>query len=157
MNTLARSEFFGRNPNGCIISTNGKAKKTIPGYFNCEGALMSSKLSGRRRFLRDSAALVGLAAGVAPSAGAHMSPSEAPPKDCKDPKEVIAYGERSRFVTSVRAPVAERDSPDAFGLMFHVLRPLQDSVGSITPSSLHYVATHRGSYVPEIDPKEHRL
>jgi sulfane dehydrogenase subunit SoxC len=27
----------------------------------------------------------------------------------------------------------------------------------ITPSSLHYVATHRGSYVPEIDPKEHRL
>ena len=72
-------------------------------------------------------------------------------------KEIIAYGERSRFVTSLRAPVAERDSPDAFGLMFHVLTPLQDSVGSITPSSLHYVATHRGSFVPEIDPKEHRL
>ena len=38
-----------------------------------------------------------------------------------------------------------------------VLTPLQDSVGSITPSSLHYVATHRGSFIPEIDPKEHRL
>ena len=44
-----------------------------------------------------------------------------------------------------------------FGLTFHVLTPLQDSVGIITPSSLHYVATHRGSYVPDIDPREHRL
>jgi sulfane dehydrogenase subunit SoxC len=48
-------------------------------------------------------------------------------------------------------------SPDTFGLTFHVLTPLQDSVGIITPSSLHYVATHRGSYVPEINPAEHRL
>jgi hypothetical protein len=38
-------------------------------------------------------------------------------------------------------------SPDAFGLVFHVTTPLQDSVGIITPSSLHYVATHRGSFV----------
>ena len=27
----------------------------------------------------------------------------------------------------------------------------------ITPSSLHFVGTTRGSYIPEIDPKEHRL
>jgi sulfane dehydrogenase subunit SoxC len=70
---------------------------------------------------------------------------------------MIAYGDRSRFVTSTRMPVAERMSPDDFGLTFHVLTPLQDSVGIITPSSLHYVATHRGSYVPEINPLEHRL
>ncbi len=44
-----------------------------------------------------------------------------------------------------------------FGLTFHVLTPLQDSVGIITPSSLFYVATHRGSFVPDIDPGEHRL
>jgi len=37
------------------------------------------------------------------------------------------------------------------------LTPLQDSVGMMTPSSLHYVAAHRGFIVPEIDPKEHRL
>jgi sulfane dehydrogenase subunit SoxC len=48
-------------------------------------------------------------------------------------------------------------SPDMYGLTFHVLTPLQDSVGIITPSSLFYVATHRGSFVPEIDPTEHRL
>ena len=54
-------------------------------------------------------------------------------------------------------PVAERHSPDEFGLTFHVLTPLQDSVGIITPSSLHYTATHRGAFVPDIDPREHRL
>ena len=75
----------------------------------------------------------------------------------KDIKELIAYGERSRFVTSLRVPVSERMSPDMFGLTFHVLTPLQESVGIITPSSLFYTATHRGAFVPDIDPREHRL
>jgi hypothetical protein len=72
-------------------------------------------------------------------------------------KELIAYGDRSRFVTSVRIPHGGRPSPDAFGLIFHVATPLQDSVGVITPSSLHYWATTRGSFLPDIDPKDHRL
>jgi sulfane dehydrogenase subunit SoxC len=77
----------------------------------------------------------------------------------KGSKELIAYGERSRFVTSVRIahPVGGRPSPDAFGKVFHVAAPLQDSVGVITPSSLHYVATTRGSFMPDIDPKQHTL
>ena len=116
---------------------------------------MDSKRPNRRGFLKGGAAVAGLAAGAAQSAKAQAPESKWHEKGTN--KEIIAYGERSRFVTSLRAPVAERDSPDAFGLMFHVLTPLQDSVGSITPSSLHYVATHRGSFVPEIDPKEHRL
>ncbi len=72
-------------------------------------------------------------------------------------KELIAYGERSHFVTSMRMAVAERPSPDMFGLTFHVLSPLQDSVGIITPSSLHFIGTHRGAIVPDIDPREYRL
>jgi len=62
-------------------------------------------------------------------------------------KELIEYGERSKYVTSVRIshPPGGRPSPDAFGKVFHVAAPLQDSVGVITPSSLHYVATTRGS------------
>ncbi len=73
-------------------------------------------------------------------------------------RSLIAYGERSRFVTSlIRMPVAERHSPDEFGLTFHVLAPLQDSVGIITPNSLFYTATHRGAFVPDIDPRAHRL
>src|SRR5580700_5511908 len=71
--------------------------------------------------------------------------------------ELIAYGDRSRFVTSIRVPVSERHSPDEFGLTFHVLAPLQDSFGIITPNSLFYTATHRGAFVPDIDPREHRL
>src|ERR1700676_5586193 len=131
-----------------------EGQENNPWLLQLRRSAMSSKLSGRRRFLRDSAALVGLAAGVVPSAGAQMSPSEAPPKDNKD---LIAYGERSHYVKSVRIPVMERMSPDDFEMTFHVLSPLQDSVGIITASSLHYVATHRGSYVPDINPQEHRL
>ena len=52
-----------------------------------------------------------------------------------------------------RAPDGGRPSPDAFGKAFHMASPLQDSVGVITPSSLHYMATTRGSYMPDIDPK----
>jgi sulfane dehydrogenase subunit SoxC len=60
-------------------------------------------------------------------------------------------------VTSVRIahPIGGRPSPDAFGKVFHVASPLQDSVGVITPSSLHYIATTRGSFMPDIDPKQH--
>jgi sulfane dehydrogenase subunit SoxC len=116
---------------------------------------MDSKKPSRRGILKDGAALAGLAMGAARSARGQTPATEAPSKERA--KELIAYGERSRFVTSIREPIAERPSPDAFGLTFHVLTPLQDSVGMVTPSSLHYVATHRGSYVPEIDPREHRL
>ena len=43
------------------------------------------------------------------------------------------------------------------GSSFMCAAPLQDSVGVITPSSLHFVGTTRGSYIPDIDPREHRL
>jgi sulfane dehydrogenase subunit SoxC len=120
---------------------------------------MASKQSNRRKFLKDGAVLAGLAVGAVGSAKAQTPASEpqSPEAHPKTLKELIAYGERSRFVNSIRVPVADRPSPDAFGLTFHVLTPLQDSVGVVTPSSLHYVATHRGFIVPEIDPKEHRL
>src|SRR6266478_1029935 len=113
---------------------------------------MDSKKRNRRGFLRDSAALAGLAAG-----GAQLGKGQTQGTPPKKIDELIAYGERSRFVTSTRIPVAERHSPDEFGLTFHVLTPLQESVGIITPSSLFYTATHRGAFVPDIDPKEHRL
>src|ERR1700724_2968870 len=63
------------------------------------------------------------------------------------------------YVTSVRIahPIGGRPSPDAFGKVFHVASPLQDSVGVITPSSLHYAATPRGSFMPAFDPRRHPL
>jgi len=118
---------------------------------------MESKKPSRRKFLKGGAeaAVAGLAVGAIGSASAQTVAPDAHPQ--KSLKDLVAYGERSRFVTSVRVPVEERESPDQFGLTFHVLTPLQDSVGMITPSSLHFVGTHRGSIVPDIDPKEHRL
>ena len=116
---------------------------------------MSLKRSDRREFLKRGAALaggLGLAAakpaiGQTPAAGGIITGSP----------ELVAYGTRSRFVTSERIAHGGRASPDAFGLDFHIASPIQDSVGAITPSSLHYVGTTRGAFVPEIDPQEHRL
>ena len=113
---------------------------------------MDSKKSNRRGFLKNSAALAGLAAG-----GGGLAKAQTPGTPTRKIEELIAYGDRSRFVTSIRKPVADRHSPDEFGLTFHVLTPLQDSFGIITPSSLFYTATHRGAFVPDIDPREHRL
>src|SRR3989442_9695462 len=116
---------------------------------------MSSKRSGRREFLKRSAALAGgLTLGAAAPA---MGQAPASPPMIKGDKDQIAYGDRSQFVTSVRIAHGGRPSPDDFGLVFHVASPLQDSVGVITPSSLHFVGTTRGSYIPQIDPREHRL
>jgi sulfane dehydrogenase subunit SoxC len=77
----------------------------------------------------------------------------------KGTKELVEYGQRSHYVTSMRMahPMGGRPSPDMFGKTFHIATPLQDSVGVITPSSLHYVATTRGAFVPDIDPKQHTL
>jgi sulfane dehydrogenase subunit SoxC len=60
------------------------------------------------------------------------------------------YGDRSPFEKAVRW---RRDSktPET-GSSF---TPLQDSVGTITPSSLHYERHHAG--IPTIDPARHRL
>ena len=118
---------------------------------------MDSKPRNRRAFLKSSAALAGLTVtGVRPAL-AQTPMSEMAEGLSPRNKELIAYGERSKYVTSIRVPVTSRMSPDMYGLTFHVNTPLQDQLGSITPSSLFYVATHRGSYVPEIDPSTHRL
>src|SRR5437762_13940354 len=113
---------------------------------------MDSKKASRRKFLKGGAAAA--AVGAIQSASA-QAPAPAPVK--RSLKDEVAYGERSHYVTSVRVAVLERASPDEFGLTFHVLTPLQDQVGIITPSSLHFVGTHRGAIVPDIDPKNHRL
>src|SRR6266403_3602034 len=111
---------------------------------------MDSKKASRRRFLKGGAA--------AAAVGAIQSASGQTPAPVKRSlKDEVAYGERSHYVTSARVAVLERASPDEFGLTFHVLTPLQDSVGNITPSSLHFVGTHRGAIVPDIDPREYRF
>src|SRR5438067_10761931 len=122
---------------------------------------MGPNRTSRREILKSGGALAGgfTLGAVAPALGqthdhsSGQAPAQINPM-IMGSKELVEYGQRSRYVTSVRI-VHARPSPDAFGKVHHIASPLQDSVGVITPSSLHYVATTRSSYVPDIDPKEH--
>jgi len=131
---------------------------------------MASKRTSRRELLKSGAVAAGGLAvlGQTPASGQTPVSDQAPAHDhaagpvnpmIKGTKDLVEYGQRSHFVTSARIahPVGGRHSPDAFGKTFHIATPLQDSVGVITPSSLHYVATTRGAFVPDIDPKQHTL
>jgi sulfane dehydrogenase subunit SoxC len=106
--------------------------------------------ASRRKFLKSSAAAAAL--GAVPATTGHASAAET-----KSLTDLVAYGERSHYVTSHRVAVPGRPSPDEFGMTFHVGAPLQDLVGSITPSSLHFIGTHRGAIVPDLDPATHKL
>ncbi len=133
---------------------------------------METKKASRRRFLRQ-AALVGIAAGAAPALKAQMemmpmsgsstggsaaasSPGAAAPPG--NPTDRLAYGVRSRHEKTIRAIAGDSVNPEHmhFGRMLNVLTPLQDIVGSITPTPLHFVSAH-GYTPPDIDPKAHRL
>jgi len=116
---------------------------------------MNPKESGRRRFLKNSAALAGLAVGAVQPAGGQ---SAGPEKTEASPKDIHTYGERSRFEKSVRTgamglydPARPGDHRD-----FGFRTPTQDSVGIITPASLHFVIAH-GYEPPDIDPNEYHL
>ncbi|HWC97108.1 MAG TPA: sulfite dehydrogenase [Candidatus Sulfopaludibacter sp.] len=63
---------------------------------------------------------------------------------------VRAYGERSPFETAKRSL-----DEDRFLEASQTRTPLGESVGILTPSSLHYERHHSG--VPRIDPAQHRL
>jgi sulfane dehydrogenase subunit SoxC len=107
---------------------------------------MSTDKTDRRRFLKNGAALAGVGVGAA------ILPANA--QTVSDPAGLRAYGQRSHFATSIRIPAEDRPyiGPDGGQRM----TPLQDSVGIITPNSLHFISTH-GYDPPDIDPKEHRL
>ena len=126
---------------------------------------MDSKRTSRRELLKSGAALAGgLTVGdmhrVRPKHTTIRRP-RAPKTFSDDPRQQGV--DRIRPALQVRdlgahtAPPGGRPSPDLFGKQFHIATPLQDSVGTITPSSLHYVATTRGSYMPDIDPRQHTL
>jgi sulfane dehydrogenase subunit SoxC len=105
----------------------------------------------RRRFLQGGAAL-----GAALVAGAgHPIAGQAQPAP-EDPSKVLGgplrpYGERSRFEQGFREKHLASKT-DEFGGMN---TPLDETLGIITPSALHYVV-HRGG-LPDIDPRKHRL
>ena len=141
---------------------------------------MDSKPSSRRDVLKGGALAVGAVAGgasvsalgsgamtpalaetpaSAPAAAAASYATNVAPM-VPSTEATIAYGVRSHYVTSKRIQEAGRKTPAIytdFGLTAHVYTPLQDSYGTIQASSLHYFATTKGSFVPDLDPAQHTL
>jgi sulfane dehydrogenase subunit SoxC len=110
---------------------------------------MDSKESGRRRFLKHTAALVGVAAGA--GAGA----------------EWAARGQQAKSEgQSTKPDVQAKDGRvhgDALrrGVRYSIdhityYTPIQDYAGIITPAQLHFVQQH-SSHLPDIDVQQHRL
>jgi sulfane dehydrogenase subunit SoxC len=137
------------------------------GSISKEGP-MGSEQNSRRDILKRGVSLAGglTVAAITPALGEtpehdhSMAPASGSQNEypmIPGNKELVAYGERSHFVTSVRIRHGNGGSPDEFGKLFHIASPIQDQVGNITPSALHYVATTRQSFIPDIDPKKHTL
>jgi sulfane dehydrogenase subunit SoxC len=91
---------------------------------------------------------MGAAVGGSLLAGQKAMALEADPRKLGEP--LGPYGERSPFEKAVRWR-RESKTPET-GSSF---TPLHDSVGILTPSSLHYERHHSG--IPTIDPAGHRL
>src|SRR5919109_92571 len=104
----------------------------------------------RRRFLKGG---VALGAALVTGAGRPVASRAQPAPD--DPSKVLGgplrpYGERSRFEQTVRdKSLAKTDE------MGSNSTPLDETLGIITPSALHYVVQRGGT--PDIDPRQHRL
>jgi sulfane dehydrogenase subunit SoxC len=109
---------------------------------------MNAKESGRRQFLKNGAALAGLAAGAAGTAAAQPIP---PTED-----ELHSYGERSHFDRATRKgrvglwPAGS--GPRDYGFR----NPIQNQMGIITPPGLHFIISH-GYEPPDLDPSQHKL
>jgi sulfane dehydrogenase subunit SoxC len=100
----------------------------------------------RRQFIERGGLAAGATAVIAPT----LVEADGP-QPRKLGAAIRPYGERSRFEKSLRSVGRQ-----ASGVQPAASRtPLQDSVGIITPSSLHFERHHSG--VPDIDPAEHRL
>jgi len=115
---------------------------------------MGEDRGNRRRFLAQSAALVGGAA------SGSLAPPGAAQELAAQPWERVygapftGYGQPSRFEASVQRHLVRPygDLAPGSGAAF---APLESLEGIITPSSLHNIRNHSGT--PEIDPKAHRL
>ena len=111
---------------------------------------MASKRTDRRQLLvGGGAALVGFATGVRP-VGA-QNPEVAG-------KDIMPYGERSKFERTTRVRLGNKVSMNMHGDPngYDALSPIGEQVGILTPPPLHFISSH-GNAPPDIDPARHRL
>ncbi|MBG6073751.1 MULTISPECIES: sulfite dehydrogenase [unclassified Polaromonas] len=108
----------------------------------------------RRRFLINGTAAIVGAAGTARAAAPLSAVEREVPADATKiqgyPLEDSSYGSRSQFETEVRTRFKTATPQSSW-----TLTPLQNSIGIITPSGLHFERSHGGTAV--IDPAKHML
>jgi sulfane dehydrogenase subunit SoxC len=107
---------------------------------------MESNSSGRRRFLKQAAALAGVAAGAGAGAEWAARGQSAKPEAKPDAQANGSQDHRELLRRGARFSVDH--------ITYYT--PLQDYAGFITPAQLHFVQQH-SSHFPEIDAREHRL
>ena len=118
---------------------------------------MSSKESSRRQFIKTSAALASVGAGISLPVSAQIPrPPGLPPLR---PDEHYDYGIRSPYVTSKRIGTNGQrgsDPRDGRPRDYGFRTPHHELFGTITPSSLHFIINHAYD-PPNINPAEHKL
>jgi sulfane dehydrogenase subunit SoxC len=119
---------------------------------------LNAKKRGRRRFLKEGAALAGLAVGGMKFESVQTLKAEPTDAGFKDTR---AYGERSHYETSSRWPIrpaAIQPGAPQYLIFAPSRTPLQDLKGIITPSPLHYFVDSSAAYpIVDIDPAQHSL
>jgi sulfane dehydrogenase subunit SoxC len=123
-----------------------QAKAQIKNSESREAIMDSnSNPSGRRRFLKQAAALAGVAAGAGAGAewAARGQSAGSSAKSESQSNDAHIHGDERR---GVRRNINH----------ITYFTPLQDYEGIITPASLHFVQLHT-SYFPVIDAQQHRL
>lgn len=126
-------------------------------YYRGDAPAPESRTTSRRRFMLGSMAALSTAA--APGVAAARTPGaierEVPDDATKVPGVGVkeddgGYGTRSQFETEVRDRYATKTTQSSWSFT-----PLQNSMGIITPSGLHYERHHAG--IATIDPADHEL
>jgi len=115
---------------------------------------MDETKDSRRRFLAQSAALVGGAASAAVSPPGAAQELAAQPWEHVYGAGFTRYGQPSKYEAPVGRYLVQPYGELAPG-SGAAFAPLESLEGIITPSSLHNVRSHSGT--PDIDPKQHRL
>jgi len=115
---------------------------------------MDETKDSRRRFLAQSAALVGGAASAAVSPPGAAQELAAQPWEHVYGAGFTRYGQPSKFEAPVGRYLVQPYGELAPG-SGAAFAPLESLEGIITPSSLHNIRSHSGT--PDIDPKQHRL
>ena len=128
-----------------------------PYYRGSEPQAYAQAAPARRRFMLGAMAAVGAAGvpGMAAAATPGAKERTVPPDATKVQGVGVAvddgrYGLRSQFETEVRTRYPTKTTESSWSFT-----PLQNSIGMVTPSGLHYERHHGG--IATIDPSKHML